>query len=71
MRSVTNILITVGMVFFLGMSASAQKNEDKRPPKPNPPTVEPGPKNPPKPAPTPRPKNEAAYFFVRNETSES
>ena len=66
MKRFRQIIFTSAMVIGLAFTASAQKNDDqKRPPKPEPPKVDPGKKpprgNPPK---EDRPKKPGNYFAM-------
>lgn len=51
MKLVRELIFAIAAVIALSVSVSAQKKDDKKPPKPTPPVVTPGDKKPPKEAP--------------------
>ncbi len=70
MRVFNKILFTSAMVVGLSLSAFAQKDDKKPPPKPQPPVVNPQPKNPP--PKDDKPKKPGNYSVVwKYEESES
>lgn len=72
MRSMKKILFTFAMVVGLSVAAFAQKDGDKKPPKPPPPVVNPQPKPPPKDNDKPKkPGSELAYLRFKLEGSEA
>ena len=63
MRVIQKILFTCAMVVGLAMTASAQRDDQKKPPPKDPPVVTPQPKNPPKENPPPEKPKKPAYAF--------
>ena len=70
MKVLKQILICSAMVVGLSVTAIAQKDDKKRPPKGNPPVVTPQPKNPPSQRPDdkkPKKPNATLTFFRNDE----
>lgn len=69
MKILKELFLVIAVAVALSLSVTAQKKDDKRPPKPTPPVVRPGgDKNPPKETPPPRddrkPKKPEMGFLV-------
>jgi hypothetical protein len=67
MRKIQKFLFIIAMVAGLSVGAFAQK-DDKKPPKPTPPVVNPQPKPPPKDDKPKKPGNEIAYLRTFGES---
>jgi hypothetical protein len=74
MKTLRQILFTIVAVIGLSMAVSAQKDDQKRPPKEKPPVIKPEPKNPPRENPPKggdKPKKPGMSFFLATKRTDS